>query len=54
MYVLIYGDLYRRRESEVKLRCISLEEGIKLLAKIHEGVCTSHIASRDLVGKVFR
>ena len=54
MYVLIDGDLYRRRENGVKLRCIDQVEGRHLLADIHEGMCASHIASRALVGKAFR
>ena len=54
MYVLIDGELYRRRDNGVKLRCISLEEGRELLAEIHKGMCASHIASRALAGKAFR
>ena len=54
MYVLIDGDLYRRGENGVKLRCISQEEGRKLLAEIHGGTCASHVASRALAGKAYR
>ena len=34
-YVLIAGELYRRRENGVKLRCISQEQGRELLKDIH-------------------
>ena len=54
LYVLIDGELYRRRENGVKLRCISQEQGQELLKDIHEGTCSSHVASRSLAGKVFR
>ena len=54
MYVLVDGDIYRRRECGVKLLCISEEEGRALLADIHEGTCSSHVASRALAGKAFR
>src|SRR5664279_2748670 len=54
MYVLIDGELYRRRDNGVKLHCIPLEEGRELLAEIHKGMCASHVASRALAGKAFR
>ena len=53
-YVLIDGELYRWRENGVKLLCISQEQGRELLRDIHEGICSSHVASRSLAGKVFR
>ena len=54
LYVLIDGDLYRRRDNGVKLRCIPREQGQSLSQDIHGGTCSSHVASRSLVGKVFR
>ena len=54
LYVLIDDELYRRRENGVKLQCISQEQGRELLRNIHEGICSSHVASRSLAGKVFR
>ena len=51
MYVLVDGDIYRRRECGVKLLCVSEEEGWALLADIHEGTCSSHVALRALAGK---
>ena len=54
LYVLVDGELYRQHENGVKLRCISQEQGRELLRDIHEGICSSHVASRSLAGKVFR
>lgn len=54
MYVLVDGELHRRRENGVLLRCISREEGLELLNDIHRRLCSHHIASRALVGKAAR
>jgi ribonuclease HI/transposase InsO family protein len=53
-YALVDGELYRRGTHGVLLRCISREEGSKLLSDIHEGVCGDHSSHRSLVGKAFR
>ena len=38
----------------MKFKCIPQEDGLELFAKIHGGICGSHIGSRALVGKAFR
>nr|ABA96681.1 retrotransposon protein, putative, unclassified [Oryza sativa Japonica Group] len=53
-YVLVEGTLYRRAANGVLLKCIPREQGVELLADIHEGECGAHFASRTLVGKAFR
>nr|AAR87221.1 retrotransposon protein, putative, unclassified [Oryza sativa Japonica Group] len=53
-YVLVEGTLYRRAANGVLLKCIPREQGIELLADIHEGECGAHSAPRTLVGKAFR
>nr|AAX96464.1 retrotransposon protein, putative, unclassified [Oryza sativa Japonica Group]ABA92565.1 retrotransposon protein, putative, unclassified [Oryza sativa Japonica Group] len=53
-YVLVEGTLYRRAANGILLKCIPREQGVELLADIHEGECGSHSASRTLVGKAFR
>nr|CAH67683.1 H0510A06.8 [Oryza sativa] len=53
-YVLVEGTLYRRAANGVLLKCIPREQGVELLADIHEGECEAHSASRTLVGKAFR
>ena len=54
MYQFVNDTLYRRRPNYVKLKCICPEDWKELLAEIHEGMCSSHIGSRALVGKAFR
>ena len=52
-YMLVDGKLMRKNaSSEVLLKCISQDDGIKLLDDIHAGSCGNHAASRTLVGKV--
>nr|AAK26119.1 putative gag-pol precursor [Oryza sativa Japonica Group] len=53
-YVLVEGTLYRCAANGVLLKCIPREQGVELLADIHEGECGAHSASRTLVGKAFR
>nr|AAL31648.1 Putative polyprotein [Oryza sativa]AAL34947.1 Putative polyprotein [Oryza sativa]AAP51891.1 retrotransposon protein, putative, unclassified [Oryza sativa Japonica Group] len=53
-YVLIEGTLYRHAANGILLKCIPREQGVELLADIHEGECGAHSASRTLVGKAFR
>jgi hypothetical protein len=53
MYVLIDGGLYRCYEGGVKLHSIPREQGQALLADIHGGICSHHLASRALAGKAF-
>src|SRR5438132_9145204 len=47
-------ELYRRGTSGILMRCISKEDGRKLLKEIHSGICGNHVASRTLVGKAYR
>jgi len=54
-YILVDGKLMRKNtSSEVLLKCISQDDGIKILDDIHAGSCGNHAASRTLVGKAFR
>ena len=54
-YILVNGKLMRKNaSSEVLLKCISKDDGVKLLDDIHAGSCGNHAASRTLVGKAFR
>ena len=54
LYQFVNDVLYKRRPNGVKLKCIPREEGLKLLAEIHGGICGSHIGSRALAGKAFQ
>ena len=53
-YCIQDGELYRRRQNDVTLRYISINQGRELLIDIHGGDCEHHSSSRTLVGKVFR
>ena len=54
-YVVISDELYRRAASTgVLMKCILQSEGLRLLAEIHGGECGNHVASANLVGKVYR
>ena len=53
--MLVDGNLMRKSAKEgILQKCITQEEGVKLLLKIHSGSCGNHAASRNLVGKAFR
>ena len=52
--MIINGMLYKKGASEIKQKCITIEERQRLLAKIHGGTCRHHAAPRSLVGKAFR
>jgi ribonuclease HI len=53
-YTLIGGTLYRRGATGVLMKCISSTIGKQLLDEIHAVQCEVHVASKTLVGKVFR
>ena len=54
-YVLLDGNLMRKGAKEVILqKCITQEEGVKLLLEIHYGSCGNHAALRNQVGKAFQ
>ena len=53
-YMLVDDNLMRKSAKEgILQKCITQEEGVKLLLKIHSGSCGNHAASRNLVGKAF-
>ncbi|XP_021319172.1 uncharacterized protein LOC110436407 [Sorghum bicolor] len=53
-FVLLDGEIYKRSPLGILMRCISCQEGIKLLEDIHSGACGHHAAPRTLVGNAFR
>jgi ribonuclease HI len=53
-YTLIGDALYRRGATGVLMKCILSATGKQLLDEIHAEQCGIHVASRTLVGKVFR
>jgi hypothetical protein len=53
-YTLIGDALYKRGTTGALMKCILSATGKQLLDEIHAGQCRIHVASRTLVGKVFR
>ncbi|XP_066358240.1 uncharacterized protein [Miscanthus floridulus] len=53
-YVLVDDNLMRKSVKEGMLqKCITQEDRVKLLLKIHSGSYDNHVASRTLVDKAF-
>ena len=53
-YVLVDDNLMRKSAKEgILQKCITQEDGVKLLLKIHSGSYGNHAALRTLVGKSF-
>ena len=53
-YLLVDGKLWRKNaKEEILMKCITQEDGERLLDQIHSGSCGNHVASRMLVGKAF-
>jgi hypothetical protein len=53
-YTLVDGTLYKKGVVQPLLKCITLNEGKKLLQEIHSGMCGSHIGPRALSAKAIR
>jgi hypothetical protein len=52
-YEIINNQLYKQGICAPLLKCISAEEGKKLLSEIHEGICGTHPGARTMAGKTF-
>jgi hypothetical protein len=53
-YVLVDGKLMRKNaKKELLQKCVSKEEGEKILLDIHADTCDNHAVSRMLVDKAF-
>ncbi|XP_039804888.1 uncharacterized protein LOC120669154 [Panicum virgatum] len=54
-YVIIGTKLFKHSASSGTLRkCITQDEGIRLLSDIHSGICGNHTSASTLVEKAFR
>src|SRR6185437_16791767 len=54
-YVIIGTELFRHSSSLGTLcKCITQDEGVRLLSNIHSGICGNHAGTSTLVGKAFR
>ena len=53
-YVLVDRNLMRKSVKKgILQKCITQEEGVKLLLEIHSGSCGNHAAFKKLVSKAF-
>jgi len=53
--VVIGSELFRHSASSGTLcKCISQDEGVRLLSDIHSGICGNHAGASTLVGNAFR
>ena len=50
-YTLIDGKLFRHGFTHPILVCVSGEQCTRIMAEIHEGICSSHIGCRFLSAK---
>ena len=53
-FVMIEGELFRRSTTGIFQRCVSPEEGQKILYDIHAGDCGHHAGAKTLVAKANR
>ncbi|XP_024178700.1 uncharacterized protein LOC112184690 [Rosa chinensis] len=53
-YTIMNGKLYRRGHCFPNLKCVTPEEGHKIMKDIHAGVCGNHAGARSLAHKTLR
>jgi len=53
-FILYDGILYKRSFAQPLLRCVTPEMGKKVLEKLHEGVCSSHVGGHTLIVMAIR
>ncbi|KAK1614839.1 hypothetical protein QYE76_020356 [Lolium multiflorum] len=53
-FTIINQELYKRSISGVLQRCVTAEEGCKIMRDIHAGDCGHHAGARSIVAKDFR
>ncbi|XP_051229429.1 uncharacterized protein [Lolium perenne] len=53
-FTIINNELYKRSISGIFQRCVTADEGRKILRDIHAGDCGHHAGARSIVAKAFR
>ena len=53
-YTLIDEELFRHGFTHPTLVCISGDQCARIMAKLHKGICGSHMSERSLASKVIR
>jgi hypothetical protein len=54
LYKIIEGELYKEGVCSPLLKCVSRDEGQKLIREIRAKIYGSHIGLKALLGKIFR
>ena len=53
-YIVIGAELFRHSASSgIMCKCITHDEGVRLISDIHSGICGNHADASTLVGKAF-
>jgi len=53
-YTLVDGTLFRHGFTHPILTCVNGDECTRIMAKLQEGICGSHVGWRSLASKVVR
>ena len=53
-YVLIDGELFRRSQEGILLKCLSKDETLKLMGEVHVGVCGAHKSGSNMKWLIYR
>ena len=53
-YTLVDGVLFRHGFTHPILTCVNGDECTRIMVKLHEGICGSHVGGRSLASKVIR
>jgi hypothetical protein len=53
-FVVLQGKLHKKSITDVLQRCVTPQEGQKILQDIHGGICGHHASSRSITAKAFR
>lgn len=53
-YKVIEGQLYKSGVTTPLLKCVTREEGMRIVVEIHEGLCGAHQAPWSIASKVIR
>ena len=53
-YSIIAGELYKSGVVALMLKCISKEQGIKLLSKMHTRMCGAHKGPHEIAHRAMR
>jgi ribonuclease HI len=53
-YKVVEGQLYKSGVTAPLLKCVTREDGMKMVVEIHEGLCGAHQAPRSVASKVIR